>query len=123
MVSAAAIICQDEKVLTIRDTAQGMLVLPGGHLHWDEDPETGVRREVREETGYEVEPERLFGVYSAQSGLSDRGIIRVIYEGRITGGTEQSSAEGMVEWLSLATLEQEHARDVEIIREWIDARQ
>jgi len=38
--------------------------LPGGGLEYDETLEEGLRREVREETGCEIEIERLAGVYS-----------------------------------------------------------
>src|SRR5581483_12319201 len=101
MVSAAAIIQRGEEILMIRDTAQGMPVLPGGHLHWLESVEEGLRREVREETGYEVDPLKLLEAISWQSGLSERGIIRVIWEAKIVGGRECSSAEGEVVWLAI----------------------
>lgn len=119
MVSTAAIIRRGEDVLTIRDTAQGMPVLPGGHLHWLESVEEGLRREVREETGYEVDPVKLLETISWQSGLSERGIIRVIWEATIVGGQERSSAEGEVVWLAIDSLELDRARDGHIVRRWL----
>jgi ADP-ribose pyrophosphatase YjhB (NUDIX family) len=119
MVSAAGLICRDQQILMIRDTAQGMLVLPGGHLHWMESPQQGMRREVREETGYEVEPTSLFRVYASDSGLSDRGIVRIMFEATITCGSETSSPEGEVEWVPLAGIEEDRSRDAEIIRQWL----
>jgi 8-oxo-dGTP diphosphatase len=121
MVSAAGIIRVDDAVLTIRDVAQRMLVLPGGHLHWRESPEAGLIREVREETGYIVEPVRLFGAFSSDSGFSDRGIIRIIYEARLIGGEERSSPEGDVAWLKLDQLDGEKSRDAGIIRQWLES--
>ena len=42
----------------------GMWGLPGGGLDWGEPPEDGVVRELREETGYDVEVQQLLGIYS-----------------------------------------------------------
>jgi ADP-ribose pyrophosphatase YjhB (NUDIX family) len=121
MVSTAAIVCRDGDILTIRDTAQGMLVLPGGHLHWRESVEEGLRREVREETGYEIQPVRLLDVFSSSSGFSDRGIIRVIWEARIAGGSERSSSEGAVHWVNVNAAELRNTRDGGIVRRWLDS--
>lgn len=49
----------DGAVLLVRMTygpAKGRLMIPGGHLEADELLEVGAAREVREETGVEVEP-------------------------------------------------------------------
>lgn len=119
MVTAAAIVRRGNTVLTIRDTAQGMPVLPGGHLHWLESVEEGLQREVREETGYEVEPTRLLETLSSRSGLSERGIIRVIWEAKIVGGTECSSPEGKVEWLAIDSEDLRRARDGAIVHRWV----
>jgi ADP-ribose pyrophosphatase YjhB (NUDIX family) len=116
MVSTAAIVRRGDDILMIRDTAQGMLVLPGGHLRWTESVEAGLRREVREETGFEVEPTRLLEVVSSSSGLSDRGIIRVLWEATLVGGSERSSAEGTVAWVKLDDPELARARDGALVR-------
>jgi 8-oxo-dGTP diphosphatase len=59
-VAAAAYIFSNEKLLLLhRNNPPHTFVPPGGRLEIDEDPEAGMRREVREETGLEV---RLLGV-------------------------------------------------------------
>ena len=119
MVSAAAVVERDGAFLMIRDTAQGRLVLPGGHLHWSESLDEGVRREVWEETGYRVEVGQLIAAYSSGDRLADPGIIRVVFAATITGGEERSSAEGRVEWPTVEQLEREKARDLKAIRDYM----
>jgi 8-oxo-dGTP diphosphatase len=55
-VAAATYIFHDGKLLLLRRvTPPKTLVPPGGRLRADEDPVEGVKREVREETGLEIE--------------------------------------------------------------------
>jgi ADP-ribose pyrophosphatase YjhB (NUDIX family) len=117
-VSAAAIIVQDGKVLMIKDPAQSMRVLPGGHLHWGESVEEGLRREVFEETGYRVQPDELLATYSGPGAPTDRGIVRIIMRAHIVGGNEQSSAEGEVVWPSVSTARSDRSRDAQIVAQW-----
>ena len=117
MLSAGAVVEKDGRFLMIRDTARGRLVLPGGHLHWNESPQAGAQREVREETGHEIAVGRLIGAYGFDSGLSERGIIRLMYEATIVGGSEQPSAEGTVEWVTLDDLEADGSKEAFIIRD------
>ena len=63
-VSASGIVVRDDgHVLAIKRADDGRWVPPGGVLELDETPFEGVVREVFEETGIQVEPERLTGVY------------------------------------------------------------
>ena len=43
------------------DPGKGLWDLPGGFLHEDEHPLDGLRRELREETGLEIEPREFLG--------------------------------------------------------------
>jgi 8-oxo-dGTP diphosphatase len=61
-IAAAAIIIHEEKVLLVRYRdryGESFLVGPGGGVHIDEDLKRALIREVREETGLEVQPEKL----------------------------------------------------------------
>jgi len=60
----AAVIFQDERVLLQRRDDNRQWGLPGGSVEPGESVRTAVIREVREETGLDVEPLRLIGVYS-----------------------------------------------------------
>jgi ADP-ribose pyrophosphatase YjhB (NUDIX family) len=60
----AAVIFDDDRVLLQRRDDTGRWGLPGGGVEPGESVRQAVIREVREETGLEVEPIRLIGVYS-----------------------------------------------------------
>lgn len=65
------VICDPQgRVLLIQrknDPFQGAYALPGGFVDIGETVEDGCRREVREETGLDVDDLRLLGVYSDPS--------------------------------------------------------
>ena len=63
--------------------------LPGGGLEYGENPEDGVRREVREETGLDVQVEKLLYAESAPNNHH----INLIYLCRIVGGMFQPNHE------------------------------
>jgi 8-oxo-dGTP diphosphatase len=55
---------------------------PGGVLELAESIEDGLRREVREETGLDIEPDTLSGVYKNMN----RGIVALVFRCQVTGG-------------------------------------
>src|SRR5512133_2318179 len=67
-VPGAEAVCFDEsgRVLLGRrafDPGAGLWDLPGGFLHEDEHPLDGLRREIREETGLEIDPLVFLGFW------------------------------------------------------------
>jgi ADP-ribose pyrophosphatase YjhB (NUDIX family) len=60
----AAVIFRGDGVLLQRRDDNGRWGLPGGGVEPGESVRAAIAREVREETGLEVEPVRLIGVYS-----------------------------------------------------------
>ena len=70
----AIVLNEAGQVLLIRRADNGRWCLPGGHVDYGETVAQCVVRETYEETGVEVEVERLSGVYSrpyeAQEGLT-----------------------------------------------------
>jgi 8-oxo-dGTP diphosphatase len=63
--------------------------LPGGGLEYQERPEDGVRREVREETGFEVQVEKLLYAESAPNNHH----ISLIYLCKIVDGVFRPNYE------------------------------
>ncbi|WP_283139575.1 NUDIX hydrolase [Rhizohabitans arisaemae] len=82
-VSVAGVVVDDEgRALLIQRRDNGRWEAPGGVLERDEDVITGLVREVREETGLEVEPLALTGVYKNMT----RAIIALVFRCKVIGG-------------------------------------
>ncbi|MFD3838867.1 NUDIX hydrolase [Streptomyces sp. NPDC058642] len=113
-VAAYAICVRDGKLLLARwidHTGRPEWTLPGGGMEHGEDPYDTVLREVDEETGYTVEITGLLGVdtrrhtYTRRFGrVVDHHALRLVYEGRITGGElrhEIGGSTDMAAWHDL----------------------
>ena len=84
-----------------RDRTDRHWTLPGGKVEHGEDPIDGVVREVKEETGYDVEVEALLGVDSRQPRPEHHNI-GVYYLVRIVGGELRHETDGstdLAEWV------------------------
>jgi ADP-ribose pyrophosphatase YjhB (NUDIX family) len=103
----SAVILTVDGVLLQRRDDNGLWGLPGGAVDPGESVTAAVIREVREETGLEVEPVRLIGVYSAPEHhqivtYPDGNVIHYVsaaFECRITGGRLACGPESLaLEW-------------------------
>lgn len=95
-VGAAAFIEDDGKLLLLRrgdEPFKASWNLPAGYAEADEAPVDTVVREVFEETGLSVEPERLVAVYYFDDDPRGNGIL-VIYACRRVGGALRATSEG-----------------------------
>lgn len=57
--SARGIILQEDKIALVYSEREGYYKFPGGGIHENENPETALIREVREETGLVVIPDSI----------------------------------------------------------------
>jgi ADP-ribose pyrophosphatase YjhB (NUDIX family) len=112
----SAIILTADGVLLQRRDDNGMWGLPGGAVDPGESVREAVIREVREETGLEVEPVRLVGVYSAPENhqivtYPDGNVIHYVssaFECRIVGGALACGPESLaLEWFDPVRLPQD----------------
>lgn len=118
--STSAIVTDGENVLVVIDPIRREPILPGGHLKWREKPEMAVVREVREETGYTIEPQALLAVFAGEEWSGEAGVVRVVYEAAVTGGALQESPEGVPQWMPARVLAGTDTRDAPIIRLWLE---
>ncbi|GAA4306614.1 NUDIX hydrolase [Actinomadura luteofluorescens] len=89
-VSVAGVVVDDQgRALLIQRRDNGHWEAPGGILEQDEDIITGLRREVQEETGLEVTPIALTGVYKNMP----RGIVALVFRCRAEAGSLRESDE------------------------------
>jgi 8-oxo-dGTP diphosphatase len=101
-VAVAVFIERDGQVLLVRramNPERGKWALPAGYVDYGEDPREAAMREVREETGLEIEITRLVNVESSP-GTFGASII-IVYAASVANGTAQpqDDAEAVL-WLS-----------------------
>lgn len=95
---------------------EGRWTLPGGGVELHETVEDGVVREVREETGYEVELTGILGVHAyviparrrLRRSRRPMRAVRVIYTARIVGGElrpEESGTTDEARWFPVSDVE------------------
>ena len=103
-VSVAGIVVRDDgRVLVVCRRDNHHWEPPGGVLELGETFAQGVRREVLEETGIEVQVERLTGVYKNMP----RGIVSLVSRCAPVGGQPTPTDEALsVRWLSIEEIRQ-----------------
>ena len=101
--ASALVVDGDGRLLMARrgiDPYRGMWDLPGGFLEEGEDPVGALRRELREETGLEIEPLELLGAYvdwyGPERGDSVQATLNLYWTARPLGG-EAHAADDVAE--------------------------
>jgi 8-oxo-dGTP diphosphatase len=90
--AAQALVERDGRLLLVRrafDPSVGLWDLPGGFLEENEHPLDAVVRELREETGLEIEPQGFVGVW--MEPYQDRIVLCLTWDARVIGGTERAA--------------------------------
>lgn len=79
------------------DPFKGRWAFPGGFLKMDEDADTGARRELKEETGFEATSITQFGAFTAVDRDPRERVITIAYmalvrKGDVQGGDDAADA-------------------------------
>jgi len=109
------IIFKGGSILLVRrgiEPFKGLWSLPGGFIEYDEMVEDALVREVEEETGLKVRPQKLVGVYSNPTRSPVKHVVTVCYYCKILEGTLKPSKENVeVKFFELNRLPEEMAFD------------
>jgi 8-oxo-dGTP diphosphatase len=89
--TAGALCVDNGRVLLARRAHppfEGFWDIPGGFLDEGEDPLDGLCRELREETGLEVEPQRFLGIWMDRYGgdSTAEATLNLYWTARVVGG-------------------------------------
>jgi ADP-ribose pyrophosphatase YjhB (NUDIX family) len=107
LVGVGAIMLRGDRILMAQRgkmPLKGWWSLPGGALETGELLVDGIRREVREETGLEVKPVRMFQIFERimrdSAGAVEYHYVLVDYLCRVVGGTLRAGDDvAHVEWV------------------------
>jgi len=113
IVGIAAVVLRDGQVLLVqrgREPAKGLWGLPGGMLELGETLAEGVRREVLEECGIEIEVGPLVGVFEPMQRDGDGRLryhyVVLDYLARYVGGELRAADDADdAQWVALEKLE------------------
>ncbi|MDX1923720.1 MAG: NUDIX hydrolase [Rickettsiaceae bacterium] len=62
----------DNKIVLVREKEDGKWALPGGWADVNFSPAENIAREIKEESGYEVQVSKLIGIYDKSKANSDK---------------------------------------------------
>lgn len=102
--AAGAVIVDDGKLLLVQRAGyprEGDWCIPAGFIEWDESPEECAVRELKEETGFDVELQGLFKVYSGTDDPRTNALL-ILYFAKVVGGEAQADDDAAaVEFFAL----------------------
>lgn len=79
-VAQKALVIKEDKVLITKDVNESVnWELPGGRLDEAEDPEEGIKREIREELGVECEVRSIFSIDRMYHARDDQWMLVIYY--------------------------------------------
>jgi len=87
---------QDGKILLVQERLDKCWCMPGGWAEVGELPSQSIIREIREESGFEVAPQKCIGVYDANRGpkpVEFYHAYKIVFLCEIIGGRARPSEE------------------------------
>lgn len=98
-IRVAAAVTREGRLLLVRHRKEGegeYYLLPGGGVKWGESMAEALHREVREETGLEVQAGRLLCVSETFYPDGSRHIVNLVFKGLERGGEIRPSSDPRV---------------------------
>jgi ADP-ribose pyrophosphatase YjhB (NUDIX family) len=96
-VDVRGVVFQEEKLLLVRERADGKWTLPGGWADPGASPAQNVVREIQEESGYLAKPEKILAVYDRALHPHDPPfpfhVYKIFIRCALTGGASQTDHE------------------------------
>ncbi|MGC4014900.1 MAG: NUDIX hydrolase [Luteolibacter sp.] len=95
-VDVRAVVIEDDKVLLVRETSNGLWTLPGGWADLNQSPAENAAKEVREESGLEVVVEKLIACWDKDKQghpKQPEHVYKLVFLCRKTGGELTTSHE------------------------------
>ena len=103
-----ALVVDQGKVLLVERAVEpfkGYWDIPGGFLDSAEHPAEAVRREMKEETGLEVEPRAVLDFWIDDYGDEGYRTLNICYVAQVTGGDPRPGSDAVrMEWFALDAL-------------------
>jgi 8-oxo-dGTP diphosphatase len=103
-----ALIIDEDRILLVKrkqEPYKGYWDIPGGFLEGGEHPENGLLREIREETGLEVRPIKLLGIFMDKYGPDADDTLNIHYLAEVIGGEAKAGSDaGELRWFSKKNL-------------------
>jgi ADP-ribose pyrophosphatase YjhB (NUDIX family) len=91
---------------------RGWWDIPGGFLEAGEHPEAGAVREMVEETGLNINPIKLLGIYMDRYGADGDHTLNFCYLAELVGGTPAPASDALeLRWFDLDDLPAQVAFD------------
>ncbi|MBI1880206.1 MAG: NUDIX hydrolase [Chloroflexi bacterium] len=110
---AGALIVDQGKLLLVKraiEPFKGYWDIPGGFLEAGEHPETGVLREIFEETGLHIQLGELLGIFMDIYYTSGDPTLNIFYIASVVGGEARAGSDAThVQWFDLDALPEQIA--------------
>ena len=87
--AAGAVVIENGKLLLVKRASEpyvGDWCIPAGFMEWDESPQACAERELKEETGLDIDAGRIFNVYSGTDDPRTNALL-ILYFCEIKGGS------------------------------------
>jgi ADP-ribose pyrophosphatase YjhB (NUDIX family) len=109
-VRVAGVVEREGRILLVQHRALPYFVLPGGGLKEGETLEQGLERELAEETGLLVVPERL--LFVGHFLRPERPVLDLVFLARLAGGRERQEQGSQITALRWAVLAEARTLDL-----------